>query len=268
LRVVLTFLGAAIALYAALAGSLYLFQRKLLYVPDVSRPDKTEPGIPALQELALTTQDGLRLLAWYVPPPAGRPVIVYFHGNAGHLGSRKNRLAIFHEAGFGALFLEYRGYGGNPGSPTETGLFTDARTAMAFLAAQPIAPARIVVFGESLGTAVAVRMASEHAIAALVLESPFTSIADVAQRHYPYVPAKWLLKDRFETAAHIGAVRAPILMMLGERDGVVPPVFTRRLYAVAPEPKQLWTTPDGGHSDLRDHGSFDAVLAFIRKHTS
>jgi fermentation-respiration switch protein FrsA (DUF1100 family) len=268
LRVLLTLLGAAIALYAALAGGLYLYQRKLLFVPDRARPDVRETGIAAVQEITLETPDGLRLLAWWLPPVAGRPVVVYFHGNAGHLGFRTTRLGLFHAAGFGALFPEYRGYGGNPGEPTETGLFTDARTAMDFLAAQGIAPERTVLFGESLGTAVATRMASEHAIAALILESPFTSIADVAQSHYPYVPAQRLLKDRFETAPFITRVKAPILMMLGERDTIVPPVFTRRLYALAPEPKQLWVAPEGHHSNLRDLGSFDVVIPFIQKHAS
>jgi fermentation-respiration switch protein FrsA (DUF1100 family) len=265
--VVLTLLGAAIALYAALAGGLYLFQRKLLFVPDAARPDVREVGIPAVQDITLETPDGLRLLAWWLPPAPGRPVIVYFHGNAGHLGYRATRLGLFHAAGFGVLYPEYRGYGGNPGAPTETGLMTDARTAMAFLAAQGIAPERTVVFGESLGTAVATRMASEHAIAALILESPFTSIADVAQSHYPYVPARALLKDRFETAAFIGQVKAPILMMLGERDTIVPPSFTRRLYEAAPEPKQLWVAPEGHHSNLRDLGSFDVVIPFARRQT-
>ena len=264
----LIFLGAALALYVALAGALYLYQRKLLYVPDKDRPVARDVGVAALREIELTTPDGLRLLAWWVPPDPRRPVVVYFHGNAGHLGFRAVRLGLFHAAGFGALFPEYRGYGGNPGSPTEDGLLTDARTAMAFLAAQGIPPERIVLFGESLGTAVAVRMASEHAIAALLLESPFTSIADVAQSHYPYVPAKLLIKDPFETTAHIRKVRAPILMMLGERDRVVPPSFTRRLYAAAPDPKQLWIAPEGHHSNLRDLGSFDVVIPFIEKHGS
>lgn len=264
----LTLLGAAIALYVALAGGLYLFQRKLLYVPDRARPNARDVPVAGLREIELTTPDGLRLLAWWLPPAPGQPVVVYFHGNAGHLGSRAIRLGLFQAAGFGALFPEYRGYGGNPGSPSETGLFTDARTAMAFLTAQGVAPERIAVFGESLGTAVAVRMAAEHKIAALLLESPFTSIADVAQSHYPYVPAKLLIKDPFETTAHVGKVTAPILMMLGERDRVVPPVFTRRLYAAAPDPKQLWIAPEGHHNDLRDLGSFDVVLPFIRKHAS
>src|SRR5207244_11402434 len=135
-----------------------------------------------------------------------------------------------------------------------------------FLAAQAIAPPRIALFGESLGTAVAVRMASERAVGVLVLESPFTSIADVAQNHYPFVPAKWLLKDRFETLAHIGAVRAPILVLQGSRDRVVPPEFGRRLYDAAPEPKEIWIAPEGGHEDLRTFGAIDIAIAFVRKH--
>jgi fermentation-respiration switch protein FrsA (DUF1100 family) len=255
---------SGVLVYALIAAALFAFQRQLLYVPDTNRPDRAQTGVADLREVALATADGLQLLAWYLPPPAGRPVIVYYHGNGGHLGYRDGRPARFHAAGYGALFPEYRGYGGNPGRPTEDGLYTDARAALDFVAAQGIAPERIVLFGESLGTGIAVRMASERPVGAVVLEAPYSSIADVAQSHYPIVPVRLLLKDRFDAMARIGQVHAPILVLLGGRDVIVPARFGRRLYDAANQPKTVWEAPDGGHEDLPDHGSFEAVFAFLR----
>jgi fermentation-respiration switch protein FrsA (DUF1100 family) len=263
---VVALLGVGLALYALLVGGLYVVQRKLLFLPDRTRPDTMHAGVPALREVEITTDDGLRLLAWYVPPGPGAATIAYFHGNGGHIGYRNARLARFTAAGLGVLFVEYRGYGGNPGSPTEPGLYQDARAGLDFLAAQGVAPARLVLYGESLGSAVALRMATERPIAALILESPFSSIAAVAQHHYPFVPARWLIKDRFDALARVGAARAPILMLQGSRDVVVPPRFGRQLFDAAREPKELWVTPDGGHEDLRDFGALDAVFDFIRRH--
>jgi fermentation-respiration switch protein FrsA (DUF1100 family) len=264
-RFALVLLFIAVALYVVLAAGLYLFQRKLLYLPDTQRPDMAHLGIAGLRAVEIETTDGLRLLAWYLPPPGDRPVVAYFHGNGGNLGYREARMIQFAAARFGALFLEYRGYGGNPGSPTEDGLYTDARAALDFLAAQGIDPARLVLYGESLGTGVAVRMASERPVGALVLEAPYSSIADVAAQRYWFVPARLLLKDKFDAMAHIGAVRAPILVLMGARDVIVPPKFARALFDAAPEPKELWLAPDGGHEDLRQHGGLDATVAFIER---
>jgi len=263
LALVLLFIAAA--LYALVAAGLFVFQRKLLYRPDTQRPDMAHLGISTLRAVEIETADGLRLLAWYLPPPAGRAVVVYFHGNGGNLGYREARMMQFAAAGFGALFLEYRGYGGNPGSPTEDGLYADARAALDFLDAQGIDPGRLVLYGESLGTGIAVRMASERAVGALVLEAPFSSVADVAQQRYWFVPVRLLLKDKFDAVARIGAVHAPILMLLGERDVIVPPRFGRTLFKAAPEPKELWVAPDGGHEDLRQFGGVDAAVAFIER---
>jgi len=258
-------LGILAALYCLAAAGLFAFQRKLLYVPDTQRPDLARLGIPDLRAVEIATRDGLNLLAWYLPAQGDRPVIAYFHGNGGHLGYREGRMGAFAAASFGALFLEYRGYGGNPGSPTEDGLYDDARAALDFLGAQGVDPARLVLYGESLGTGVAVRMASERPVGALVLETPYSSVADVAARRYWMFPVRLLIKDRFDSMARIGAVRAPILVLLGGRDVIVPPQFGRALFAAAPEPKELWLAQDGGHEDLRHFGGLDAAIAFIER---
>ena len=258
-------LGALAALYLLVAIALTLLQRQLIYAPNRQRPDPAEVAVSGLHEVTVTTADGLRLLAWYVPPPDGRPVIAYFHGNGGHIGYRHRRLERFVTAGYGALFPEYRGYGGNPGSPTEAGLYIDARAALDFLAAQGIAPSRIVLYGESLGTGVAVQMASERSIGALVLETPYSSVADVAQARYPIFPVRLLLKDPFDSKSRIGLVRAPILVMLAGRDTIVPIRFGQALYDAAPKPKELWTAPEAGHEDMPEFGGLDAALDFIKR---
>jgi len=260
-------LGAALAGGAALVGAVYLFQRNLLYFPDTDRPDAKRLGLSVVREIELATGDGLRLLAWYVPPGTGRAVIAYLHGNGGNIADRVDRLRRFVDEGFGVLFLEYRGYGGNAGSPTEEGLFADARAGLDFLAAEGVEPDRIILFGESLGTGVAIRMASERPVAMLLLESPYTSIAAVARWHYPFLPVDLLLKDRFDSLSRIGAVRAPLLVMQGGLDRVVPPRSGRELFAAAPEPKEIWIAPDGGHNDLARFGALTTAVDFIRRHT-
>jgi fermentation-respiration switch protein FrsA (DUF1100 family) len=265
-RLLLWTLGTGIAIYILIAAALFVFQRDLLYVPDTSRPDRAQTHVAAVRDIEIATADGLRLLAWYLPPADGRPLIVYFHGNGGHLGYRDGRMTRFNADGFGALFPEYRGYGGNPGHPSEEGLYTDARAALDFVATQGIDPARVVIFGESLGSGVAVRLASERQVGAVVLETAYSSIADVAQDRFPFLPVRWLLRDRFDAISKIAAIRAPILVLLGGEDVIVPPRFGRRLFEAAREPKQLWIAPEGGHGDLPELGSFDVVSAFIRKH--
>jgi fermentation-respiration switch protein FrsA (DUF1100 family) len=242
--------------------------RKLLYFPDRGRPDIRTAGVATAQEVRLHTEDGVDLLAWWAPPSGTRPVIVYFHGNGGHIGYRNERFHVLARQGFGALFPEYRGYGGNKGSPSEEGLYADARAALAFVDAQRIPPERLVLFGESLGSAVSVRMAAERRVGAVVLESPFTSIEALGKYHYPFLPVRLLLRDRFDVLAHIKDVRAPILMLHGERDTIVPIAFGEALFAAAPDPKEVWIAPNGGHNDLRDHGGFEAVTDFLRRRLS
>ncbi len=250
----LPFLGFAVAGYAVLVGGLYLFQRQLLYFPDRTRPELLGLEQLGVHETMLTTEDGLSLLAWYLPARPGRPVIAYFHGNGGHIGYRAERLLRFAREGYGVLMVEYRGYGGNPGSPTEAGFYADGRAALGFLDREGVTPNRLVLFGESLGSGVAVALATQHPVAAVVLEAPLTSLAEVAQCHFPYVPAARMVTDRFNSLSRIGRVEAPILVLHGERDRVVPIRFGRALLDAAPEPKEGWFAPDAGHENLARYG--------------
>jgi fermentation-respiration switch protein FrsA (DUF1100 family) len=262
---VLTWLvGIPLIAYLAVLAYLFLFQRQLLYFPDRSRPFLG--GLPQLGVREVTLRaDGLSLLSWYLPPREGRPAIAYFHGNGGNIAYRADRLMRFAREGYGVLMLEYRGYGGNPGGPSEAGFFADARAAVDFLREEGIGVERLVLYGESLGSAVAVEIAVTRQVAALVLESPFTSIAAVAHYHYPFVPARLLVRDRFDSASRIGEVTAPLLVLQGGHDAVVPARFSQALFDAAPEPKELWAAPDGGHENLARFGALDAVVAFIER---
>src|SRR6516225_7696908 len=262
---VLPLLGFAVVAYAALVGGLCLFQRQLLDFPDRARPELFGLEQLGVREVTLSTEDGLSLLSWYLLARPGRPVIAYFHGNGGHIGYRAERLLRFAHEGFGVLMPEYRGYGGNPGTPSETGFYADGRAALEFLDREGVAPNRLVLYGESLGSGVAVALATEHKIAALVLEAPFTSVAEVAQCHFPYVPASRMVIDRFDSLLRIGRLEAPLLVLHGERDRVVPIRFGRALLAAAPEPREGWFAPEGGHEDLARYGSLDVVVAFIER---
>jgi fermentation-respiration switch protein FrsA (DUF1100 family) len=258
-------LGFGLVAYAALVGGLFIFQRQLLYFPDKTRPELAGLEQLGVREAVLSTEDGLSLLSWYLPSRPGRPVILYFHGNGGHIGHRVERLLLFAQEGYGVLMPEYRGYGGNPGAPAETGFYTDARAALDFLEREGVAPNRLVLYGESLGSAVAVELAAQHEVAGLILEAPFTSVAEVAQSHFPYVPAAWLVTDRFDSRSRIGRVRAAILVLHGERDRVVPVRFGRALFDAAPEPKEGRFVPAAGHEDLARYGGLDVVVAFIER---
>ncbi|MDE0385288.1 MAG: alpha/beta hydrolase [Defluviicoccus sp.] len=259
----LRYLTAAVVGYALLTGGLYLGQRRLLYFPDRAPPDLALAGLDGMEPAALATDDGLSLLAWYAPARGtGKATLVYFHGNAGHIGHRAGKVRPYLDAGHGMLLVSWRGYGGNDGSPTEDGLYRDGRAAFAFLDRLGVASETTVVYGESLGSGVAVQMARERRVAGVVLESPYTSIPSVAAHHYWYLPAAWLVRDRFDSLSKIGGIGAPLLVLHGERDRVVPVEFGRELFAAAREPKTWRGFAQAGH-DLYASGAADAVLAFL-----
>jgi uncharacterized protein len=258
-------IGGALAAYGGIVGSLFLFQRQLLYRPSKTRPELADLALIGVREVTLTTDDGLLLFSWYLPPRAGRPVIAYFHGNGGHIGYRAERLRRFASEGYGVLLAEYRGYAGNPGKPTEAGLFADGTAALDFLEREGVTIDRLVLWGESLGSGVAVYLAARYAVAGIILEAPFTSVTAAAQRHYPFVPAAFLVHDRFDSLSRMGQVRAPLLVLHGERDMIVPAGHGRALLDAAPGPKQGWFSPHAGHETLAQFGALDVAIAFIER---
>jgi fermentation-respiration switch protein FrsA (DUF1100 family) len=268
----LAILALIVALgYAGWVVILYATQRHLLYLPDTSSPNPTAFGVAEMSVVQLVTEDGLSLRAWYRAACGESATIIYLHGNGGHLGYRADRVRPYLDAGYGVLLVGYRGYGANPGRPSEAGLYSDARAAMTFLAGQGVSADRVVLYGESLGSAVAVQLAMEqaqagHPVRAVVLETPLSSMVEVAGYHYPYVPVRWLLTDRFDSLAKIAAIAAPLFLAHGDRDRVVPQRFGSALFATAVEPKEALWIDGAGHEDLGRFGLAQSVLNFLRRH--
>ena len=257
-------LVVALAGYLSLLAIMYVLQRSMMYFPDRTHTAPAAADFPQAKEVTLTAADGTQVLAWTVPPQPGKPVVVYFHGNGGSLRHRVPRFRSLVSDGTGLVALSYRGYGGSHGSPNEEGLIADARASYDF-ARTTYPDAKIVLWGESLGTGVATAVAAETNIAALILEAPFTSTLDIAQAHYPYIPVQWLMKDQFHSDERIGKVKAPILILHGDRDRVIPIAYGERLYAMAPEPKQMVRLAGGDHEDLDRFGASQAARDFLAK---
>jgi uncharacterized protein len=239
---------------------LYVAQRGMLYFPRAAAP---APGLlpPRGETIVLRTDDGLRLGAWFLRPagapttggdrPAPGPAVLVHNGNAGDRSHRLPLATALADRGYAVLLFDYRGYAGNPGRPSEDGLRADARAAVAALAARPeVDRERIAYFGESLGAAVAGGLAAERPPAALILRSPPPSIAEVGRHHYPYLPIlEPLLLDRYRLAEQLRAVRVPLLVLVTERDEIVPAALSRRVFDAAGEPKRYAALSAGHHND-------------------
>ena len=259
-------LGRALVLvagvYAALVGALYVYQRALQYPAPQGVASAAEAGLSDFADVTIETADGERLTAYFRPPDDGRVLTIYFHGNAGSIRQRAPRAAALAEGGRGVLIVSYRGYSGSTGAPTEAGLLEDARAAYAFARAHAPA-ARIVLYGESLGTGVAVALAAEVEAGAIVLDAAFTSAADVARTRYPFVPIGVLMHDQFDSAARIAAVEEPVLLMHGTADPVTPFAQGRALYDAAGEPKRFVAFEGEGHTRLLENGGLSEVRALL-----
>ena len=254
---------ALAALYALICIGAYFGNRVLMYLPDPSRVTPAEAGLEGVEEVELTTDDGVKLVAWHAPARAGKNTILYFHGNAANAANRARKIDMMREDGSGVFYLNNRSYGGSGGYPTEANNVADAIAAYDHLIARGVSPERIVAFGESLGSGQAVRLAGERPVAAVVLEAPLTSTIDVARPTYFWLPLRYLIADSYDNARNIGAVTAPLLILHGARDSVIPVEMGKSLYAAANEPKRIEILPDAGHNDMIDHGAWDKVREFL-----
>ena len=248
--------------YVALVALLYLTQRSLLYFPDPRRQHPADAGLRQAEEVMLHSADGVRVSAWHVPARESMPVVIYFQGNGGGLNLRAERFRKLTADGIGLVALNYRGYGGSGGKPSEAGIILDAKAAYDF-AAERYGAGRIVLWGESLGTGVAVALAAEKPVARVILESPYSSIADVAASIYWFVPVRLLLMDSFRSDQRIGKVTVPVLVVHGERDTVISITFGERLYEMIPGPKRFIRLPNAGHNDHDAHGLPEMLKPFI-----
>jgi len=259
----LLLIGAVV--YLGIVALMYFAQRSLMYFPETLRTAPTQAGLPQAEEVVLDTADGERVIVWHIAPRGDQPVVLYFHGNGGALRYRVDRYRALTEDGTGLVLLSYRGYGGSSGRPSESGLIEDARAAYAF-AAQRYPMARLVLWGESLGTGVAVAIAAEKAgeknVARVVLEAPFASAVSVAASVYPFVPVRFLMKDQFRSDLRIRNVTVPVLIVHGDRDTVIPIESGERLYSLIEGPKRFLRIPGAGHEDLGMR-AVEAMKAFV-----
>jgi fermentation-respiration switch protein FrsA (DUF1100 family) len=245
-----------------LAAVLYVAQRSMMYFPETVHTTPAATGFGVAEEVPLTTADGVRISVWQVPPRDKRPVILYFHGNGGALRNRVDRFRKLTDAGVGLVALEYRGYGGQDGSPSEAGLIADAEAAYAYAAAHYPVP-QLVVWGESLGAGVAVALAAEKPVGRVILEAPFTSATAVGAGHYWYLPVRLLMKDQFRSDERIAKITAPLLILHGVQDETVPYAMGEKLFDLANKPKHIVRFLDGHHQDLDQNGALDAVARFL-----
>ncbi len=241
----------ALLAYGLMCAYLYLFQRAIIYLP-ADRYSVPSPSVlPGMKEVKITTQDKIALHCWYQPPSkAEYPTILYLHGNRGGLLNRTDDFKDMVEAGYGVLALEYRGYSGNDGSPSEQGLYKDGRAAMEFLTLQGVPPADVVVMGHSLGTGVAVQLAVEFPVRSLVLLAPYTWLGEIGAARYWYAPVSLLLKDRFDSIHKVAKLSVPLFIFHGKQDQIIPFDHAKRLYASAHSPKKLVLFAQRDHNDL------------------
>lgn len=259
-----TLIISSCIIFSSVILLMYLFQRNLIYYPLQQAPQRHDFDAHDMTVITLQTQDQVTLNSWYKPAMSNQPTIVYLHGNAGHIGYRMPMARQLIDAGFGVFLLEYRGFSGNKGYPTENGLYEDGRTALRFLNQHGVTSQKIVLYGESLGTGVATQLAVENQVCALILQSPFTSLDDLAHYHYPWLFIKpW---DKYNSLEKIKSIHAPLLVLHGVLDQIVPYSEGVALFNAANEPKKMTSFEQHDHNNLWSAPNFyKDVLHFIQR---
>ncbi len=263
-RRVVTLAVTILAVYLGLCLLVYVIQARLVYFP--FRQIEATPHAAGLnyEEVTLHTSDGVQLSAWFIPRDRPRGVVLFCHGNAGNISHRMHIIRMLHDMDFGMLIFDYRGYGQSQGSPSERGTYLDAEAAWTWLAART-PPGRIVIYGESLGGAVAAWLASKHTPGALVLQSTFTSLPDVGARVYWWLPVRLLSRFRYDAKSYVRQVKCPILIAHGPADEIVPYRLGRALFEAANEPKEFLQL-SGSHNDGPGPADFAGLDAFLHRH--
>ena len=240
-------------------------ERRLMYFPGGPYVAPGEAGLRGVREHVLTAAGGARVMAWFAPPAPGQPTILYVHGNAGALDTRADRIQFYTARGLGVFMMTYRGFPGSTGEPSEAANVADATLAYDTLLGLGIAPGDVVLYGESIGTGVAAQVAASRPVGGLVLDAPYTSMVELAGLHYPLLAlaGRFFMRDRYDTRAAIASVTAPLLIIHGEADGIIPVSMGRELYNLAAEPKTLRTFPGAGHADHAPFGSQEVVADWI-----
>lgn len=263
MRVLKLLLVIVASAYLLIILVMYVQQRSLQYFPGRLGTPPSAHGLVGVSEDRVRTVDGETIVLWYAEARTGMPTVLFFHGNAGEISGRADRMAFLQSRGFGALFVSYRGYGGSTGSISEQGFITDALTAYDVLLSRGVPPERVALIGESLGTGVAVHLAAMKPVGAVALEAPYTATVDVAADLYWWLPVRLLMKDQFRSRDYIKMVHAPLLIQHGELDRLIPVAQGRALFAMANEPKQLVIMPDAGHDFFGNEEMWSREVAFF-----
>lgn len=258
-----TVLTALLIAFVGIHVFFYLAQRQLMYFPSRERVLPRDVGLADVEEVTLRNVSGESLLSWFGSAQTGRPTVLFFHGNGGAVNHRAHRFRGLMADGFGVFMLGYPGYGGSDGRPSEPGFVEGARLAYEHLVGQGILPEDIVIYGESIGSGVAVRLAADVGAKALVLEAPLSSAADVARVHYPWLLAGPLIKDTYRAVDVVDRIDMPMLVIHGESDRIIPIDIGRRLFDAASEPKTFVGIAGAGHNDLHLYATDEIAADFI-----
>lgn len=256
-------LGLLIGLALLVHFGTQAIQQRLLYAPDTRRTQPGEAGLADVEEREIVMRDGTRVLTWWGAAKPGRPTLLYVHGNGGSFVTRSERIRKYMTHGYGVVMMTYRGFGGSAGAPSEKANVSDAKQVYDAVRATGIPADKIVLYGESLGSGIALQVAAEKDVAGVILDAPYTSIVDLAALHYPGLPARWLMTDRYETIKVAGKVTAPTLIVHGEADDIIPVAMSAAVAAALKGPVERATFPGAGHSDHYLFGSYDTIYAWL-----
>ena len=263
---ILSIMINGIGIYLFVILIMFIFQRSLLYQPSKEKLNISYYNNTGLEKINFTTLDGILLESLFKKPSKSENnTILVFHGNAGHIGHRVHKFKPFIDEGYGLLLLEYRGYGENKGKPSEKGLYMDGEAALHFLTKHDIPIHKTILYGESLGCGLAVKFSTEDKFNATILEAPYTSIADVAMRQYWYLPAKWLVLDRYDIISKVKNINSPLLVLHGLKDKIISIEFGKRVFNSAPKPKEALYIPNAGHNNLYEFDTYKKVISFLKQ---
>jgi len=256
--------GLILIVYLIVTLGLYIFQRKLLYYPNFNGHIKGEGLSHSFENINIKTKDNIILKGWFHLKDPKKKTILFFHGNAGTLDNRIYKLNFLGNLDVNFLIISWRGYSGSSGKPSEFGLYQDAKSALNWLHLKGITDDKIVLYGESLGTSVAIEVSQNRDFAGIILEAPFTSMIDIGKKHYPFFPVKLLLKDKYVSKNKIKNIKSPVLVMHGKEDTIVPFYMGKKIYDLANEPKFKYFTNHDDHMMEFDKNLVDAISEFLK----
>jgi len=257
-------IGLIFFTYLIVTLIMYVFQRKLLYYPNINSQIISDGLIHSFENINIKTKDNINLKGWFHLKDLKKKTILFFHGNAGTLGDRIYKLNFLGNLDVNFLIIAWRGYSGSSGKPSEFGLYQDAKSALNWLNSKGITDDKIVLYGESLGTSVAIEVGQNRNFAGIILEAPFTSMIDIGKKHYPFFPVKLLLKDKYVSKNKIKNIKSPVLVMHGKEDKIVPFYMGKKIYDLANEPKFKYFTNHDDHMMNFDENLVNEIHLFLK----